>query len=412
VATTTMTVVDNLLKEVYEKRLVDQLENEIKTLKRIESTTEGVTNEIGGKYVKFPIRTGRNHGIGARLENELLPQARSQSYENARVQLAYEYGALELTGQLFELAETNSQAFASAVDQEVNGLKETLRKDVNRQIYGTSIGKLATANAAGTATTLVMSNAEAIYLEIGMVVDIYDNTDALKGTGSGKVITNVQPDTPGAGSTTVTFTVAAAGATASGDYIVRTGSRAREIIGFREIVSNTGILYNINPATVPLWKAEVDNPGAAALSEGRMIALDDRVQTNGGNVTVGFCSRGVRRAYFNLLSQQRQFVNTKEFGGGFTGLAFTTDDGEIPIVSDNDCPWSTLFFINEKELKIYKAGDWSFMNRDGSNWQRVIGSQGGNVGNFDAYQAMLFKYFQLGTHRRNTHAQMQLIIEG
>lgn len=410
-ATTTMTVVDNILKEVYEAQLRDQLESEIKTLRRIEKTSEGVTSEVGGKYVRFPIRTGRNHGIGARLENELLPSARSQSYESAQVKLAYEYGALELTGQIFELADSNAQAFASAMDQEINGLREGLAKDMNRQVYGTTIGKLATANAAGTATTIVMSNAEAIYLEIGMVFDLYDNTDALKASGSGKVITNIQVDTPGAGSTTVTFTAAAGGATASGDYMVRAGSRAREIVGFRDITSATSTLFNINPATVPIWKAVVDSAGGA-LSEGRMINMIDNIRFNGGNTTVIFTSLGVRRAYFQLLVQQRQFVNTKTFEGGFTGLEFTTDDGDVPVVSDLDCPWNTLFFLNEKEIKLYQAGDWRFMNRDGSNWQRVVGTSGGNVGNFDAYQAMLFKYCQLGTHRRNSQGIMTGVTEG
>jgi len=410
-ATVTMTVVDNILKEVYEDRLRDQLESGVKTLRRIEKTSEGVTSDVGGKYVRFPIRTQRNHGIGARLENEVLPVAQTQGYGSAQVKLTYQYGAIELDGQVFELADSNPQAFVSTLSQETNGIKEGLAKDQNRQVYGTSVGKLQTANAAGTTTTLVSSNAEAIYMEIGMVVDIYDNTDTIKAGGTGKVITNVQPDTPGVGSTTVTFTTAATGATASGDYFVRTNNRTKEVHGLREIVSNSGTLFNINPATIPLWKSVVDS-AAAALSEGRMITMVDNIRTNGGDVTVIFTSLGVRRAYFALLSQQRQFVNTQKFDGGFTGLAFTTDDGDIPLVSDVDCPWSTAFFLNEKEIKLYQAGDWSFMNRDGSMWQRVIGNTGGVINYFDAYNATLFKYCEIATHRRNTHGIMTNITEG
>jgi len=81
VATTTMTTVDNILKEVYEDGGInDQLQSEIVALTRIEKTSEGVTHEVGGKYVRFPVRTKRNHGIGARNENEALPIARTQSY--------------------------------------------------------------------------------------------------------------------------------------------------------------------------------------------------------------------------------------------------------------------------------------------------------------------------------------------
>src|SRR5258708_7421453 len=137
-ASTTMTVVSNILKEVYEDKLRDQLQSEVMTLQRIEKSTEGVTSEVGGKYVVFPIRTRRNHGIGARNENEALPNPKSQKYASARVQLANLYGAASLTGQTMELAEKNFQAFASALEQELSGLRQTLSKDMNRQVYGTS----------------------------------------------------------------------------------------------------------------------------------------------------------------------------------------------------------------------------------------------------------------------------------
>lgn len=409
-ATVTMTAVDNILKEITEDRLRDQLESSVKTARRIEKTSEGVTHEVGGKYVRFPIRVKRNHGMGARNELEPLPDAQMQGYESAQIRLTYQYGSVQLSGQTFELAEKNPQSFVSTLQAELNGIKEGIAKDVNRQIYGTAEGKLGTANAAGTTTTIVCSNAEAIYFEIGMVCDLYDNANALKAPGTAVTITNVQRDTPAAGSSTVTFTPARSGATASGDYLVRDDSRLKEIQGFREMVSNTGILYNLNPATVPLWKSEVDATGGA-IAEGRLINMADQIRTNGGNTTVMFTSLGVRRAYFNLLVQQRQIVNTQKFEGGFTGLAFTTDDGEIPIVSDLDCPWGTIFFLNEKEIKLYEAGDWSWMDRDGSKWQRVV-SIAGTPGNYDAYGATLYKYFNMATHRRNTHGIMTGITEG
>jgi hypothetical protein len=406
-ATLTMTAATNVLKEVYEDRLRDQLESGVKTLKRIEKTSEGVSSDAGGKYVRFPIRVKRNHGIGARNENEALPVARQQGYESAQIGLTYQYGSIEMTGQTFELAESNPQAFVSVTAQEISGVKESLTKDMNRQIYGTSIGKIGTANAAGLVTTFVCSNAEGIYFEVGMILDLYDNTDALKATGSGKEVTNVEIDTPAAGSTTVTFTPAAGGVTASGDYFTRDDARAKEITGIRDIVLDSGTLYAIDPTSVPLWKSVIDD-AAAALSEGRMITMADNIQTNGGNTTVILTSKGVRRAYFNLLVQQRQIVNTQKFEGGFTGLAFTTDDGEIPVVSDTDCPWGNMFFLNEKELKLFRMGDWSWLDRDGSMWQRVVTS----AGTFDAWQATMYQYCQFATHRRNSHGRMSNITEG
>ncbi len=406
-AQTTLTTVDPIMKEVYERRLVDQLQSEIITASRLERTSEGITEEVGGKYVTFPIRTKRNHGIGARLESEQLPVARTQSYAAARLKLTYQYGSIELTGQTFELADKNFQSFASTVTSEMEGLKEGLRKDGNRQMYGTSIGKLATANGAGTTTTFVCSNAEAIYLELGMIVDVYTSADALK--NNAMEISNIQPDTPGTGTTTVTM-LAAGTAMASGDYLVRDDSRAKEMTGLRDIVTNTGTLYNIDPAVTPIWKAIVDDPGSTRpLSEGLMTGVNDKVRTNGGKVTAIFTTLGVRRSYANLLMQQRRIMNTTKFTGGFSGLAFTTDSGDIPVVADYDCPVGNMFFLNEGELKIYQTHDWQWMQRDGSMWQRVIGAGGAY---YDAYNATMYKYVQLGTHRRNTHAVMRNITEG
>lgn len=407
-ATVTMTVVDSILKEVYEKRLQDQLQSEAKASKRIVGTSDGVSQDLQGKYVVFPIRTSRNHGIGARNENEALPVPRTNKYSAARVQLAYLYGAMQLTGQVLELAESDRQSFVNALTQETDGLKEGLAKDFNRQLFGTAIGKLATANAGGSTTTFVCSNAEAIYLEVDMFVDCYTSADALRNASS--QITAIAPDTPSAGSTTVTFSPAAT-ATASGDYLVRAGSRARETIGLRQIISNSGVLYNIDPAVVARWKATIDSNSGnlRAISEGRMIKMIDDIRTQGGGTpTAIFSSLGVRRAYFQLLVQQRRFTGTKDFGGGFTGLAFTTDQGDIPLMPDVDCPQNTMLFVNEGQLKYYQAGDWSFMNRDGSSWQRVFDS----TGVYDAYFSMLYKYVQLGTHRRNAHGAIQDITEG
>jgi hypothetical protein len=66
-----------------------------------------------------------------------------------------------------------------------------------------------------------------------------------------------------------------------------------------------------------------------------------------------------------------------------------------------------MYFMNEKQITIYQNADWTWMNRDGNMWQRLIDS----TGEYDAYRARLFKYWQIGTHRRNSHGLMTSIIE-
>jgi hypothetical protein len=134
-----------------------------------------------------------------------------------------------------------------------------------------------------------------------------------------------------------------------------------------------------------------------------MTQMVHRIRRRGANVSLILCSLGVLRSYVNLLTQQRRYVGTTEFTGGFSGVAFTTDKGDIPVVADVYAPPNLQYYITEKELKWYREADWSFMDRDGSMWQRVIG--------FDAYEAVMYQYSELGTHRRNAHGSILDITE-
>lgn len=393
------------LKEVYQGRIREQLNQDTLTLKRITRSGAGVTNETNGKYVTFPVHTRRNSGIGSRLESEALPVPGQQGHAAARVALKYGYGGIQITGQAISLSDSDPKAFAKVLDNEINGLKNDVQKDMNRQVYGDGTGAIGTVTVAGT-TVNTVTVGDARLFQMGEVVDVVTlpNTVAV----SARTITAINV------ATGVITLSGAAFSTTVGQIVTRSGSGPsasgnREITGLAAIVSATGVLYNIDPSVEPEWTAEVDSNGGTlrALSEGRMIQMADRIRTRGGSTTVIFQSLGVRRAYFNLLSQTRQTVNTQEFTGGFKGLAFTTDKGEIPVVSDVDAPLNTQYFINEEALTFYRDEEWHWMDRDGSMWKQVRDVNG----DYDAYYARLVEYHELGTDRRNTHGKITDLTE-
>jgi len=401
-----LATIESYLKEVYQGRIREQLNDEIVALRRITRSGSGVTNETGGKYVTFPIHTRRNSGIGSRYESEALPTPGQQGHAAARIGLKYAYGGVQLTGQAISLSDTDAKAFAKALDTEIEGLKNDLKKDMNRQVYGTGNGAIAVVTGANTGA--VVPVADARYFQIGMVVDTQTGTTV---DNTGLVVASVDL-TPGAN--TVTFTTTPSTATAAADIIVRKGSGVgtggnREITGFAAIIDDSGVLYNIDPSTEPEWKATVNSNGGTprALSEAMMIKMVDDIRIKGGSTSLILQSLGVRRAYFNLLSQLRQTVNTQEFTGGFTGLAFTTDRGEIPVVADPDAPIGKQWFINEDNITMYRDEDWHFLDRDGSMWKQVRDSNG----DYDAYYARMVEYHELGTDRRNSHGVIEDLIE-
>ena len=402
----TLATIDSYLKEVYQGRIREQLNEEIVALKRITRSGSGVTNEVGGKYVTFPIHTRRNSGIGSRFESEALPTPGQQGHAAARVGLKYAYGGVQLTGQAISLSDTDAKAFAKALDNEVEGLKNDLKKDMNRQVYGSGNGAIGVATGANTGA--VVPVADARLFQIGMVVDTQTGNTV---DNTGLIVDSVDLTT---GANTVTFTTTPGTATAAADIIVRVGSGVaaggnRELTGLAAIVSASGTLYNIDPSVEPEWKATVDDNGGTprALSEALMIQMTDDIRTKGGSTSLILQSLGVRRAYFNLLSQLRQTVNTQEFTGGFSGLAFTTDRGEIPVVADVDAPLNKQWYINEDALTYYRDEDWHFIDRDGSMWKQVRD----NNGDYDAYYARMVEYHELGTDRRNTHGLVSDITE-
>jgi hypothetical protein len=389
-----MTTVDGLLKEVYALRLEDQLQSETVAIKRIERTSDGVINNVGGRYVDFPIRVQRNTGIGYRNENEQLPAAGQQGYAAVHVPLKYGYGRVRFTGQVMELADSNFQAFASAMDNEMEYLKDDVAKDQNFIVYADGTGLRATITDSAASTSHTVDNAQ--YLEIGMNTDVL-----LKSNGTSLSAANVITDINGSTVTwTTTFTPVA-----NTHGVYRQGDYAREPTGFGTIVDNTSTLHGVVPATQRKWAAYIDANGGTnrALSEGLMISVADGIRRNGGKVSAIFTSLGVRRAYFNLLTQQRRYTDTKEFAGGFTGLAFNYGT-EIPVVEDVDAPPNRMKFMEEDKIKIFRDKEWHWADDDGTVLKWVT--------DFDAWQAVLRQYSEIGTIQRNAHGELRDVTEG
>lgn len=418
----TLTTVNALTKELYQGKIREQLQDEVIGLKRIERSSAGVTSEVGGKYVTFPIRVSRNAGIGYREEDETLQDAGVQGYARVNVGLKYGYGRIKLTGQTMELAESNYQSFASALDREMSGIKSDIAKDSARIFYGDGSGALGVATGAATGQVIPVEDVQNFFGQIGAVVDIvsaaantanptdpvYDPANSTLNapiTGALTVKNGAALVVSGVDTANDTITVVGTVPTvAAGDLVTRRGNYAREPYGLGALVGG-GKLFNVDPATEPVWKSTINDNGGTGrpLSEGLMIKMTDDVRVQGGKTSLILTSLGVRRAYFALLTQQRRYTNTKEFGGGMTGLAFN-NGSEIPVVEDVDAPKGKMWFLDESAFTVYRDKDWSWLDTDGGIWKWVQ--------NKDAFEAVLKQYWQIGIERRNSQGLLSDITEG
>lgn len=392
----TMATFDPLLKEVLDTGVNKQLNNEAKAINRIKKTDKGL-KENGGRYVRFTAHVGRNSGLGARNAMEALPKAGHQRYIEGKVDMRYHYASISLQGQVFDLATTSPQAFASAVDEEMTKVKEDISKDQNYMFFGDGLGTRGTVKTAGAAATVIAVNSARSINKYG-TYDIHTPGNAVKKASVEITAVNYT-------SNAHTVTVTPAVTVAVGDIFVRTGSYDREWHGIGSIISKTSILHNINPATEELWKAEITALTAnTPISENVMLKMQDDIYRNGGKTTVIWTTLGLIRRYFQLLAMERQMVNKTDFQGGFTGISFfSPNGGQIPVLADIDAKPGEMSFINEDVIHRYDAtGGYKYMDRQGSMWRMVRSGDD----DFDAYEATLRMYGEMGTHRRNTHGRI------
>ena len=391
-ATTAMDNVAAILKEVYENKIVSQLREEAVGHKRIKSTSEGVASRAGGKYVDFGIQVGRNQGVSFRGEREQLGRPGRNRYSEVHVNLKYGYVRGAITGPTMRLAEENYQAFASALDEDQTGMKEQVAREESRMFYGDGTGLLTLVSADAGAADLAFTVYDPYWLEDTMDIDILvAASGAALTNGLDRTISTVDPDT---GAVTVEAG-ATFDATEDTHGVYRQGNYNKEPQGLKSIVKSSGILFGVDPSSTPLWKSK-QTAVSGPLSEAHMIKMCDDISTNGGKVSAIFTTLGVRRAWFNLLSMQRRFNGSKSFEGGLVGLVFNYGNREVPVVSDPDLrDTGRMYFLDESTFKFYQTHDWQYMDKDGSMFKWVQ--------DFDEYQYLMNKYYELGCKRRNAN---------
>lgn len=401
-----LTVADAVLKVGYGD-IHEQLDSYTVALNLMGKGSKHITG--GNKEAQFAVHTRRNWGIGARAEGGDLPAAGNNKDARASVFLKYQYGRIEGTGQVFAQVETNPQAFVNWMDREVKGIVETLKRDLNRQLYGDGTGTLALLTVAGAAsTTLTVDNT--LWFEIGQTVDVLTaatlvNPVPTSGATAQLEITGVDPvaSTITVTGGTVTAAIGSAVVLASTVNGVRSTNWKNEWEGLGSIISTSSTLHNINPATEPRWKAGYVENSVGVLAEIDLTHLVQGIHQQGTKVTDLLTTYGVANAYWNTLQGLRRYNGMEKMKGGAETPVFQSLVGDLPITCDWACPKGTLYGVNREEWFLNQIGDWKWIDETGSRWQQVP--------NKDALSATVKKYANVGVYRRNSFGKLTGITE-
>lgn len=378
-----------ILKDLYLPPVTRQLNDEVYLFQKLTTSNEGIM----GNRVVLPFSYGRTGGIGVRTEDTDLPIAGSQTYATAVFDFTSFYGIVRVTGQAMAKTKAQAGAFLEALKSELDAVRVDLKKDLARQIYGDATGQIALCSSVSGHIVTLASDESLRKGQIypGMIIDFADASGAVVANGAGRSVVSVNITTPSVTIDTATDP------TLSSSYIYRAGGTGgsvynKELNGLAKILptaaNSLGGIDASQPTNAYWDNLRVNAAGALGLDLMEQCAGQQRIA--GGQPDLVVTTFGQRRIYGNLLVSQVRFADMQNLKGGFQALDFKG----LPLVGDLEAPFGKMYFLETKRINVFQNEDWHFLDQDNSalKW----------VQNRDAWQAVLARYFQIGTKRRNT----------
>lgn len=371
-AISALVTLSEALKEYYLEPLKLQISDKMDPLfTLIEKSSRG----IEGSKVKFPLRYGSSGGVGMRDELGALPEANPRQIKSAEVETKNFYGVISLSQKLIDSTQSNRSAFVNQLETQMKDLTIDMKKNFNRQLYGDGRGIIATVENAVSAGATIPVSTTAGLLE-GMYVDLFDPTGVTKKSSKNEIISVDR------GSNTITLETSVT--LAKGDIIVNYGSYGKEITGLSAIFKRNALIYGIDRSKSQWFNPiQIANASPVELSESMIQRGIDEADDVDTDINFILTSKGVRRAYFDLLSAQKRSVNTLELKGGFKAL----DYNGVPLTSSKFAPNGTIRMINTDDIFFAQLKELDWMDKDGSVLHRND--------NVAAYSATMYQFAEL-----------------
>jgi hypothetical protein len=317
----------------------------------------------------------------------VLPTAGKQSWEDAIIPITRHYQGIELTDAAIKATSSNSGAFVELLDAEVKGATKDMKKDINRQVFGTGDGLLATFGTAITTATNTLTVDSIQYLHVGDPVDIRRKTDgdAAAGVVGAEVTALVGGTTK---QVTLSTTITTGTITASQYGVYLSGSRGNEMEGLQSIIATSRTLHSIDSSTAgnEFWNAQVRDVGTSGTSATAgetsfELISDDVGQTGQGDTEVFITTRGIRRRLADTFQSTKRFTNKEavQIHGGYSAIMVASGAGEVPVVIDDDAPKGSVFAIDKSALRWFQQWGPGFLEspQDGTVFHLKDGTTAG-----------------------------------
>lgn len=394
----TLTAYNDALKRVYtQDRLEAQLYQENPFLDKLGKQTRYKIGEVA----RVPLHVSRNGGFTVLpAGGGALNTAGNQGISKAEYGYTHQHQSIAIQGDVLDSSAGDALSVADALETEVSGALDDLRKQITRQLFGNGDALLVKCGTTSSSTTVTLTSVEGVeaiergWLYPGLQVDIGTTSNEVS-VADGVTITAVSESTP---SITVS---GSAVSTSSSNYVsvknARSGATSYEANGLRNLVSTSATFGGLDPATQAVWKAANVDTSTTTLSLEAMLTQEQKINQRGAKADFVLTGLKQSRKFYQLLQQQVRYAGENSLSAGAQDVP--TWHG-LEIHRHPDCYDEDLYMGKLAHLFLVATDKPSWQNKH-TGGEILTWQQG-----YDAYVAKLTYRFNLGTNRRNAFARL------
>jgi len=416
----TLTDLNNLAKDYWTNIYVQAANPEV-PLKAQFGRLENA--QFTGRVWIFGVKTMIGGGSANAGANTNLPAASVGQYSQGQINVVRTYTRMALDGLAIEVTKKQSGSFRPALAEVMSDRLQAHDLEVNRQMFTGSTLGVSQVSAGANSTTQTLTGGDYGFGNVG-------GTPANGGTGTRHLYINdviqfysavsgVANTIRAGGPFTITAvshsaqTITVSGGTpntTTGDLVVRATATtdntiAGEANGLTVGTFDSGTFETINPSTVgQAWKGVRLNNGGTLrdISDSLVMQTIETIRAR-ARMTPDLlvCRPGIVLKYSEIFLPLRRLDGQDvQLKGGYKPMAAVIHaGGAIPVIGDNDCPNSRLFFINTSSIKLADVVGTDWADMDGAVFDRVVDK--------DAIEGYLRKYWNLAWVQRNANGVIE-----
>jgi hypothetical protein len=409
------------MKIIFTDSVVEQyiMESEFADLIKRE-TSVPIIQTTGGRWVEMSHFFSSAGGVGARAENEYIPQTSQPDFKNSKIYLRKIMGTVEMSGDTMKRVTSAEGAFLDYMEKALPVMVQRISSATDRMYLGDGSGVRARINGAlsnisGTIYRVPLdsafgvgglSGAWTLFSEGDLIVAAADAAGTTIRTGGGarsaEVIDLVDDDANPA--LIVNFPNGTlAGNWADNDYIaggdeagvdfIQASGEDREIAGLLAAVDDGGIINSYNGITRGagenrLWKGLVvdasNSPWNGACNEELLVYVDDQIHRRGGGKSdMILFSQSANRSFWKSVKTDRMFVDPRSYTAGKPkGLEVMLGDRTLGFKVARKLPPELAYMLEMDSFARLSLHQWEWDDTNGSMWNRIVDATGPKDGFF------------------------------